>query len=119
MRTLLLALAALIATPASAQGWTGKEQDITLRDFHFADGESLPQLNMHVTTLGEPHRNAAGEIDNEVMILHGPAARGINSSAPNLPMNCSSRASRSISPNIMSSCPIALATEDLPSLLTG
>jgi homoserine O-acetyltransferase/O-succinyltransferase len=76
MRTLLLALAALIATPASAQGWTGKEQDITLRDFHFADGESLPQLNMHVTTLGEPHRNAAGEIDNAVMILHGTGGTG-------------------------------------------
>jgi homoserine O-acetyltransferase len=31
---------------------------------------------MHVTTLGSPHRNAAGEIDNAVMVLHGTGGDG-------------------------------------------
>jgi homoserine O-acetyltransferase/O-succinyltransferase len=76
MRTLLLALAALISTPATAQSGFGTEQDITLKDFRFADGESLPEVKMHVTTLGQPHRNAAGEIDNAVMMLHGTGGTG-------------------------------------------
>jgi homoserine O-acetyltransferase/O-succinyltransferase len=76
MRTLLLALAALISAPAAAQSWLGTEQDITLKDFRFADGESLPEVKMHVTTLGQPHRNAAGEIDNAVMMLHGTGGTG-------------------------------------------
>jgi homoserine O-acetyltransferase len=31
---------------------------------------------MHYTTLGKPHRNAAGEIDNAVMVLHGTGGSG-------------------------------------------
>ena len=31
---------------------------------------------MHVTTLGQPHRNAAGQIDNAVMVLHGTGGTG-------------------------------------------
>ena len=31
---------------------------------------------MHYTTLGTPHRNAAGEIDNAVMVLHGTGGDG-------------------------------------------
>jgi homoserine O-acetyltransferase/O-succinyltransferase len=37
----------------------------------------LPQLRMHVTTLGSPHRNAAGDIDNAVMVLHGTGGSGM------------------------------------------
>lgn len=31
---------------------------------------------MHVTTLGQPHRNAAGQVDNAVMVLHGTGGTG-------------------------------------------
>ena len=33
-------------------------------------------FKMHVTTLGSPHRNAAGQIDNAVMVLHGTGGTG-------------------------------------------
>ena len=68
-------LAAEAATP-HAMSWPTHEQDVTLKDFHFRDGETLPSVRVHVTTLGTPHRNAAGEIDNAVMVLHGTGGSG-------------------------------------------
>ena len=75
MFALLGALAAQAAAPA-AKTWPTHEADVVLNDFHFADGESLPELRIHYTTLGQPHRNAAGEIDNAVMVLHGTGGDG-------------------------------------------
>ena len=86
----MLGLLALLAAPAAAppMGWSGgppqapkqswptHEQDIVLKNFRFRDGEALPELKMHVTTLGSPHRNAAGQIDNAVMVLHGTGGTG-------------------------------------------
>jgi homoserine O-acetyltransferase len=86
----MLGLLALLAAQAAAppMGWSGgslptakrswptHEQDVVLRDFRFHDGEALPALKMHVTTLGAPHRNAAGQIDNAVMVLHGTGGTG-------------------------------------------
>ena len=56
--------------------WPTKEGDVILANFKFRSGEALPRLNMHYTTLGSPHRNAAGEIDNAVMVLHGTGGSG-------------------------------------------
>lgn len=81
MRKILLLLAALIAsplaTPLHAQDWAkrGAERDVVLKDFRFGTGEVM-DLNLHVTTLGTPRRNAAGEIENAVMILHGTGGSG-------------------------------------------
>jgi len=75
MFSLLLALAAQTAAPPP-KTWPTHEQDIVLKDFRFRDGESLPALRMHITTLGQPHRNAAGQIDNAVMVLHGTGGDG-------------------------------------------
>jgi homoserine O-acetyltransferase/O-succinyltransferase len=72
----ILALAALIAAPAAAQIRSGATQDILLKDFAFADGQRLPEVRMHVTTLGQPRRNATGEIENAVLILHGTGGSG-------------------------------------------
>src|SRR6476661_636128 len=72
---LLAALAAQAAAPAP-KIWPTREADVILKDFRFGDGESLPQLKMHYTTLGRPHRNAAGQIDNAVMVLHGTGGDG-------------------------------------------
>jgi homoserine O-acetyltransferase len=63
-------------TPAPATAWPTKDADITLRGFRFASGESLPELRIHYTTLGTPHRNAKGEVDNAVMVLHGTGGTG-------------------------------------------
>ena len=75
----MIGLFALIAAQAAnppARSWPTHEQDVTLRDFRFHDGEVLPSVRMHVTTLGTPHRNAAGQIDNAVMVLHGTGGDG-------------------------------------------
>jgi len=86
MLTLMLALAAQALSPptgwsggpapAAKTAWPTHEQDVMLKDFRFRDGESLPELRMHVTTLGSPHRNAKGAIDNAVMVLHGTGGDG-------------------------------------------
>ncbi len=83
----LLAFAALAqAAPAApppapvavaAKAWPAKEGNVLLKDFRFASGETLPELRIHYTTLGAPHRNAAGDIDNAVMVLHGTGGSGL------------------------------------------
>ena len=77
MRKILFALTALIATPLHAEDWPARsvERDVVLKDFRFATGETM-DLRMHVTTLGTPRRNAAGEIENAVMVLHGTGGSG-------------------------------------------
>ena len=80
----VLAAAAAQATQAApppvvvseAQLFRLREGDVVLKDFRFRSGETLPQLRMHYTTLGEPHRNAGGVIDNAVMVLHGTGGDG-------------------------------------------
>ena len=72
----LFALFAAQTAAAPRPSWPIREQDIVLKDFRFRDGEGLPVLRMHVTTLGTPHRNGAGQIDNAVMVLHGTGGTG-------------------------------------------
>jgi homoserine O-acetyltransferase len=75
MFALIAALAAQMSAPA-AKAWQTHEADVILKNFRFADGESLPEIRIHYTSLGQPHRNAAGEIDNAVMVLHGTGGDG-------------------------------------------
>src|ERR1700744_4546587 len=61
-----------IAHPAPpASRWPAVDGTVTLPDFHFGSGESLPALGLNYLTLGTPHRNAAGHVDNAVLLLHG------------------------------------------------
>ncbi|KTE15983.1 alpha/beta fold hydrolase [Sphingopyxis sp. H115] len=82
MTFLTLALLAMQpATPATPPAaappkWATKESDVTIRDVRFRSGEAMPAVRIHYTTLGTPHRNAKGEIDNAVMILHGTGGSG-------------------------------------------
>jgi homoserine O-acetyltransferase len=62
------------AAPASQ--WPVKEGEVTLKDFRFGTGEKLPELKIHYLTLGQPHRNKAGVVDNAVMVLHGTGGSG-------------------------------------------
>jgi homoserine O-acetyltransferase len=75
-----LAIALAAATFASGQSnpstpptasWSTKDGAVVLSDFRFGTGETLPQLKLHYLTLGTPHRNAAGRVDNAVLLLHG------------------------------------------------
>jgi homoserine O-acetyltransferase len=80
---LALALqAAPIAQAAPPQHWQTTEADFTARNVHFGSGETLPEVRLHYSTLGAPHRNAHGEIDNAVMLLHGTGGTGHQFLAP-------------------------------------
>ena len=50
--------------------------DVVLKDFHFADGESLPELRIHYIALGKPRRDPNGVVRNAVMVLHGTTGSG-------------------------------------------
>jgi len=94
MKCRALIAAALFAAAASApalaqEGLTGpwpneKQADYIIKDFHFADGETIPELRIHYTTLGTPKRNAAGEIVNGVILLHGTSGSSRNWLLPTL-----------------------------------
>ena len=60
------------ASPApQASHWDTQDGWVTLPNFRFGTGETLPELKLHYITLGAPHRNAAGHVDNAVLLLHG------------------------------------------------
>ena len=77
MRKIVLPLLALIAAPLHAEDWRAKstERDVVLKDFSFSEGGKM-DVKIHVTTLGTPRKNAAGQIDNAVMVLHGTGGSG-------------------------------------------
>jgi homoserine O-acetyltransferase len=51
-------------------------QTVTLHDFAFQDGTIFPELQIHVTTLGRPQRDASGVTRNAVLIMHGTTGSG-------------------------------------------
>jgi len=76
LKPLLTAVVLAAAVFASAQtpaspAYTGAPGDYIAHNFHFVSGESLPELKLHYLTLGTPQRNAAGHVDNAVLLLHG------------------------------------------------
>jgi homoserine O-acetyltransferase len=62
--------------PVIVAGVTAVEHDLVLRDFAFASGEKLPELRMHVMTLGTLQRDAKGRATNAVLIMHGTTGSG-------------------------------------------
>jgi homoserine O-acetyltransferase/O-succinyltransferase len=85
---LLLTVLSLLGTSASAQeraaqlasvqdSLVNAEGDFVVKDFQFADGESLPELKLHYRTIGQPVRNLAnGEIKNAILLIHGTTGTG-------------------------------------------
>jgi homoserine O-acetyltransferase/O-succinyltransferase len=59
-----------------------QEGDYIAHDFHFRSGETLPEVRLHYTTFGKPHRNTNGLVDNAVLILHGTGGTGHQFLAP-------------------------------------
>src|SRR5258708_6940993 len=52
------------------------EGTFVVKNFRFRSGETLPELRLHYTTLGNPKRNAEGRVTNAVLILHGTGGSG-------------------------------------------
>ncbi|HEV2342334.1 MAG TPA: alpha/beta fold hydrolase [Candidatus Acidoferrales bacterium] len=52
------------------------EGDYVVHDFKFADGETMQDLRLHYTTLGEAKRDASGRVTNAVLVLHGTGGSG-------------------------------------------
>ncbi|PYE14799.1 homoserine O-acetyltransferase [Paraburkholderia silvatlantica] len=50
------------------------QADAWFDHYRFRDGETLARLKLHYATLGTPHRNAGGAIDNAVLVLHWTGA---------------------------------------------
>jgi homoserine O-acetyltransferase/O-succinyltransferase len=55
----------------TAAKWPTQDHVAILKDFRFGTGKILPQLKLHYLTLGKPHRNTAGQVDNAILLLHG------------------------------------------------
>ncbi len=53
-----------------------QQADQWFTNYKFRDGETLDRVKIHYATLGRPHRNARGEIDNAVLVLHWTGADG-------------------------------------------
>lgn len=69
-------LAFAVLAHAKGQSFAPTEGDFTVHDYHFADGESLPEVRLHYTTLGQPVRDASGKVTNAVLIMHGTGGSG-------------------------------------------
>ncbi len=67
---------AAAAASSPSPGVTPEEGDFVVRDFHFRSGETLPELRLHYTTLGQPVRDASGKVTNAVLIMHGTGGTG-------------------------------------------
>jgi homoserine O-acetyltransferase len=74
--TALVAASVLISVTAMAADYPAPRQgDWTLRDFTFHGGETMPELKMHYTTVGEP----SGQ---PVLVLHGTAGSAASMLTP-------------------------------------
>jgi homoserine O-acetyltransferase len=66
-----------ICAAQGSQTWPSPhEGDYLAGDFHFKDGSVFPELRLHYRTLGAPHRDNAGHVDNAVLVLHGTGGAG-------------------------------------------
>ena len=85
-RALFALCLSLVASAAVAQtSWPNQQDgDYIIKDFRFGSGETLPELRLHYRTLGTAKRNAAGEIVNGVVLLHGTSGSGNSWLMPSL-----------------------------------
>src|SRR5262245_25965703 len=78
MLSLIVALVIPLSLAANAQTSVSgaKEGDYVKPNFRFMSRETLPELRLHYTTLGEIKRDANGRATNAVLILHGTGGDG-------------------------------------------
>jgi homoserine O-acetyltransferase/O-succinyltransferase len=77
-----LLLATTCAETQVQSAYNGIPGDYVAQDFHFGTGETLPALKLHYLTLGTIHRDAAGHVDNAVLLLHGTGGSAHSLFAP-------------------------------------
>jgi len=82
IKALAVAVVALAGVAAMAEAPKPQPGDVTLKNFAFRSGESLSELHLHYYTLGTPHRDAKGHVDNAVLLLHGTGGTGLQFSRP-------------------------------------
>ena len=114
IRALSAAFLVLAAPSAFAQAtstvWPNQRAaDFIIKDFRFKSGETIAELKQHYTTLGTAKRNAAGDITNAVILLHGTSSSGTAWLMPSLAGELFAPASLSTPRNISSSCPTVSA----------
>ncbi len=81
----VLSISALLQAQAAPPSYPNQKEDtFTIKNFKFQSGETLPELKLHYTTVGTPHKNAQGEIDNAILLLHGTTGTGKNFLSPSL-----------------------------------
>jgi len=51
--------------------WPTQSGNYDILNYKFGSGETLPTLHLHYLTLGTPHKNAQGQTDNAILLLHG------------------------------------------------
>lgn len=82
---MVLALAGILGCTAASlfaqqnAPWTNpslKEGDYVTKDFKVSDGQTLPEVRLHYTTIGTPRRDTSGHVTNAVLILHGTNRAG-------------------------------------------
>jgi homoserine O-acetyltransferase len=78
---LLLCAALLVANVTRTAAYAAEyptpiEGDVTLRNFQFSSGATLPELRIHYRTLGKPQKDSNGVVRNAVLIGHGTGGSG-------------------------------------------
>jgi homoserine O-acetyltransferase/O-succinyltransferase len=61
----------LFAEAAGGAFPSATEADFVVHDFRFASGETMAEVKLHYATVGTAQRDAAGNITNAILILHG------------------------------------------------
>jgi homoserine O-acetyltransferase/O-succinyltransferase len=81
----ILAAGILLVPLVAGQGaprYHAAEGDFIAHNFKFRSGEQLPELRLHYRTLGQPARDARGQVTNAVFLLHGTTGSGAQFFAP-------------------------------------
>jgi homoserine O-acetyltransferase/O-succinyltransferase len=78
----MVGYAAFAAAQQTSQLRAPKEGDYVSHDFHFASGESLPELRLHYATFGMAVRDAKGKVTNAVLLIHSTTSTGRQFLAP-------------------------------------
>ena len=62
--------------PTASGAQAPQENDFVTHDFRFQSGETMPDVQIHYSTLGAPVKDAHGHITNAVLLLHGTSGSG-------------------------------------------
>ncbi len=73
---LLLFIISVLETTAQTNYPAPVEGDYKVKDFQFQSKETLPEMNLHYCTIGQPQKDKNGQVINAVIIMHGTTGSG-------------------------------------------